>query len=237
MGHYRFFHSLGLVAGLVLAASVAAQAGSLRVTGEGSVSAVPDSAEVRMSVLAAGPRAEPAMAELSANLSDILTALKNAGIAESDLQTTSLRLDPVFAPYNQREDNRPPRIDGYRASTGLSVRVDQIDRLGMIIDAALSAGANGFDGVQFLLSDTSEPRRTARVRAVDDAFQKARTYAEAAGLRLGDVLEITEGGSSVPSPFSMAEMRVADAGVELAEGVLTLEERVTIVFEVEAASE
>jgi hypothetical protein len=222
----------GICAGaLVLALSGAAAAASLRVTGEGVVSAAPDSAELRLSVVAAGPRAEVAMADLAERLGAVLARLREAGIPDSALQTTDLSLDPVFAPMNDRTGREAPRIDGYRARTGLSVEIARIDALGEVVDTALQAGANGFDGVRFTHSNPEPLRRLARTRAVEDAYAKARTYAEAAVVALGPVQEIVEGGGG-GMPFPIAEMRMASPALELAPGELSFRETVTVVFEI-----
>lgn len=216
-------------------ASMAVAQGTLRVTGEGVVTAVPDSAEMRLSVVSAGPRAEVAMADLSSRLADVLERLRASGIADADLQTTDLSLSPVFAPRNDRTGMEAPRIDGYRARTGLLVRIDRLEALGGVVDTALQAGANGFEGVQFTHSDPEPLRRLARTRAIEDAYDKARTYAEAAVVGLGDVLEISEGGQ-YGSPAPIAEMRMSSAALELAPGELSFRETVTLVFRINPAN-
>ena len=226
----------GLCAGvLVLGLAWAAAAASLRVTGEGVVTAVPDSAELRLSVVSAGPRAEVAMADLSQRLGAVLERLRAAGIEERALQTTDLSLDPVFAPMNERNPGEAPRIDGYRARTGLSVEIARIDALGEVVDTALQAGANGFEGVRFTHSDPEPLRMLARTRAVEDAFAKARTYAEAAGVALGPVQEIVEGGGG-GMPFPVAEMRMSAASLDMAPGELSFRETVTVVFDISPAN-
>ncbi|MCH2168060.1 MAG: SIMPL domain-containing protein [Oceanicola sp.] len=210
----------------------AEQSGRLQVSGEGLVTAVPDSAELRLSVLSTGPRAKPAMDELARKLADVLEALKASGIAERDLQTTSLRLDPVFAPYNDREPGQAPKIDGYRASTGLTIRVSEIGNLGDVADSALSAGANRFEGVSFTLSDSTQQMSLARTLAVEDAMRKATTYAEAAGVALGDIREIAEAGARTSPPMmAMADMR-SESTLQMAPGELEFRATVNMVFDI-----
>lgn len=230
----------GLVVGVVaLAAALfpggGTQAQTMQVTGEGVVSATPDSAELRLSVLTVAPDAAAAMGALSGRLEAVLIALQAGGIPAADMQTTDLSLQPVYAPRTSgRDDLAPPRIDGYRARTGLVVQVAPVERVGAVVDMALSAGANGFDGVRFTLSDPAPLRRLARTRAVEDAFDKARTYAEAAVVALGPVQDIREGGAP-QSPFPVAEMRMAADSLTLAPGTLDIRETVSVRFAIAPA--
>lgn len=219
-----------LVVTLALASGAAAQDGTLHVTGTGTVSAAPDAAELRLSVQTVAPEATEAMGSLSGRLAAVLAALRAAGVAESDLQSTDLSLQPVYAPRTQRDEMQPPQIDGYRARTGLTVQVRPLEALGGLVDAALQAGANGFEGVTFTHSTPAPLLDLARERAVADAVARANTYAAAAGLMLGDIIEIREGGGGAPRP--MAEMRMAMDSVALAPGALEFSDTVTIVFSV-----
>lgn len=225
--------AIGLAAGLAMMAT-GSLAGSLTVQGEGVVTAVPDSAELRLSIVAAAPRAELAMADLSSRLGSVLETLKAAGLEDRALQTNELRLDPVFAPTHARLDEGAPRIDGYRARTGLTVRLDETAKVGTIVDLALRSGANGFDGVRFTLSDPRALREAARSLAVEDAMARARTFAEAAGVTLGAIETLREGGGGAPRPM-MADMRMelADAAMPVAAGELSVQESVTIVFAID----
>lgn len=233
-GMVRQAACLALLGACMAGWSSAAFAGSLQVTGEGVVVAAPDSAELRLSVQTAASDAAEAMGSLSGRLDAVLAALQAAGIAENAMQSTDLSLQPVYAPRNNRDDMAPPRIDGYRARTGLVVQVAPVEAVGGIVDVALKAGANGFESVRFTLSDPAPLRRLARTRAVEDAFDKARTYAEAAVVGLGEIEQIREGGSP-PSFAPVAEMRMSAASLDLAPGTLELRESVSVVFEINPA--
>lgn len=224
---------MGLAAGLValVAGAAMAQDGALRVSGTGTVAAAPDAAELRLSVLTVAPEAQAAMEALTVRLAAVIAALRTAGVAETDLQSTDLSLQPIYAPRNGRNDMQPPQIDGYRARTGLTVQVRALDALGGLVDAALRAGANGFEGVTFTHSTPGPLMRLARERAVADAVDRAETYASAAGLILGDIVELRQGGGGgFPGP--VAEMRMAADSLVLAPGELSFSDTVTIVFTV-----
>lgn len=167
----------------------------LMVNGNSEVRVAPDEAIVRLGVLRQGNTARVAQEQTNAAATAILAALAKVPIPNTLIQTSSLRLDPVYA--NQRAENETPRIVGYRASNTVSVRVQNLSLVGPVIDAALQAGANQLDGVQFQLKDDVPARERALKEAVGDARRKAQVMADALGVRLGAVMEISEGGVSV----------------------------------------
>lgn len=206
----------------------------LSVAGRGEVSAKPDMATVSFGVETVRDGAGAAMAANSAGMSKVIAAIKRAGIAPDDIQTSSLALSPQW----QRKRNSPdsaPRIVGYLASNNIAVRVRRISALGEIIDAAMQAGVNRVDSVSFGFSDSTELLDKALQLAVKDALRKAALYAEAAGVRLGPVISLSERGVSRPRPsvaeFGRAEMQAAAAPIE--RGEITLSASVLILVAIE----
>lgn len=222
---------LALAVGMAGASGVAAQDGVLSVTGTGEVRAAPDAAELRLSVQTVAPDAAEAMGTLTGRLDAVMAALDAAGVAPAEMQSTDLSLQPVYAPRSGPQDDRPPRIDGYRARTGLLVQVAPLEALGGIVDTALEAGANGFEGVRFVRQIPGPLLELARERAVADALDRAQTYAAAAGVALGDIVEIREGGGG-GGPRPAGEMRMAAEVLNLAPGELTFGDSVTVVFRI-----
>jgi uncharacterized protein YggE len=204
------------------------KAAQITVTGEGRVDARPDVAAISLGVTSEGKTAAEAMARNSALLSQVLENLKAAGIADRDLQTSGLSLNPN---WNHRSESGPV-IEGYIASNQLAIRVRDLGSLGQVLDAAIRDGANTLNGVSFGVADPAPLLDEARRRAVADARHKAELLSLAAGVSLGPVLSISEGGNGGgPAPqFRMAEAMVADA-VPVAEGEVSLSASVSIVWE------
>jgi uncharacterized protein len=182
-----------------------APAKTITVTGNGSVTTVPDRATFGFTI---ETRAKTATAALSQNSDDataVIAALKAAGVTSADLQTSQVSLSP----QTSQDGNT---ILGYIASNSVTVRT-ALAGAGKIVDAAVGAGANGVSGPSLDVSDQSSLYRDALHRAVDDAKLKAQSLADAAGLSLGGALTITEGGSASPLPIS-DKMSVAGSPIE-----------------------
>lgn len=208
-------------------AALAHDGGRITVTGEGQVSGAPDMATVSLGVTTQAKTAAEAMAANSVQLGLVLERLRGAGIEERDLQTSGLSLNPD---WQQPEGETQPRIVGYVASNMLTVRVRAIDTLGAVLDKAVVDGANTFNGVSFGLSDPKPALDEARKAAVADAMARAKLLTEAAGLKLGPVISITEGGNP-GGPMPMFRMDAAAApAVPVAAGEVATTASVTIVF-------
>lgn len=196
---------------------------TLTVTGQAEVSAAPDMALVRLGVRNEAADAAGALRANSATQGAVVEALKAAGIEARDLQTSELRLEQRMA----YPDNEAPRIEGYTASNMLTVRVRDLDMLGDVLDQAIEAGATNLADLQFLREDDAELRDQARAAAVADALRRARVYAEAAGVELGEIRSIAEAGGQQPGPRPMAMMaRAAAESVPVEAGELSLSARV-----------
>jgi hypothetical protein len=197
------------------------------VTGEGRVEAAPDMATMTLGVTTEARNAAEAMSANSAQLLQVLERLRAAGVADRDLQTTGLSLNPN---WQQPAAGGTPRITGYVASNMLTVRLRDLAAMGSVLDAAIGDGANTFNGLSFGLSDPGPALDEARRKAVADAMARARLLSEAAGVTLGPVLSITEGGDrSGPGPMYRMEA-AADAAVPVVGGAVATAASVTMVF-------
>ncbi|RVT85639.1 DUF541 domain-containing protein [Rhodobacteraceae bacterium CCMM004] len=212
-------------------APVAAEPATLTVTGVGRIVSRPDMATVRIGVAETAVSADTAVDAMSTALAEVLDTLDAAGISGDDIQTQGLNLYPQFARDDERGGERMPRITGYVAESDLSVRVLDLAMLGEVLDAAVGVGGNRFGGVGFGLLDPSGSESAARAAAVADAIARAREIAAAAGLTLGPVQAIQEGGA-VADPFPRDEMleMAANRSVPVASGSLTTVAQVTIRF-------
>lgn len=176
----------------------------ISVAGTGEVRQAPDEATVRLGVTAQAENAGAAQAQANEVANAILEAVTALGIERSAIQTSRLMLDPVYSqpgPEERRgEREYVPRIVGYRASNVVSVQLADLAKVGPVIDAAVGAGANEVQGVDFRLRNDRPARQQAVRRAVEEARATATAIAEALGVTLGPVLEAREGGAQVMYP-------------------------------------
>jgi len=148
--------------------------GTITVTGEASIPATPDMATVSLGVTTEGKTAAEAMSANSEALAGVIARLKAAGIAEQDLQTTSLSLNPNWVGYDA---GQTPTISNYIAMNMLNVRVRDLAALGGVLDASIADGANTLNGITFELASPRPVLDEARKAAVADAAAKAALYA------------------------------------------------------------
>lgn len=225
--------ALPLVAyGLPARAETAPPPARITVTGEGRVDAAPDLATISLGVTTEAKSAAGALAANSTAMAAVLERLRAAGIAERDLQTSGLSVNPVWTGYDQ--SGRKPEIAGFQAANVLSVRVRALDSLGAVLDAAVKDGANTLNGLSFGMAEPQPLLDEARKRAVADARRKAELMAAAAGVRLGAVESISEaGGYQPPMPQFRAESAMAAEAVPVAQGEVSLAASVTVVWRLE----
>lgn len=196
------------------------------VTGEATISVAPDIAEIRIGVTSHGKNAREASEINAKQMTDVLSAIRSRGIADRDIQTSRLSLQPQYDPNKAG----PARLLGFQVTNQLTVKIRDIDRLPGILDHAIAAGANEMSGIEFEVSGESKLLDQARGAAIADARRKAELYATAAGAKLGRVVAITEEGAPTP-PRPFAAMRAGAGAVPVAPGEQTLRAAVTVSFE------
>ncbi len=199
-----------LAAAMVLPGITAAQevrnpAPRIAVIGEGEAAVTPDLAIVTLSVLRESETARDALDQANKATTDVIAAMKEAGIEARDLQTGGLQINPRYV-YPQNGNEEQPRIVAYQVTNTLTVRVREIAKVGEIIDRAVTLGINQGGSIAFTNNDPSAARTEARRRAVNDAIERARTLAEAAGVGLGPVIELSEQSYTQP-PMPIAAGR------------------------------
>ena len=199
----RMKHPLALViAAALLSAPALAQSvppPAVSVTGEGTVSVPPDLAQVDAGVSSDAKTAREASDTNNAAMGKVLLALKGAGIDEKDYQTSRLSLQPQYAPATPNRNT--PQISGYRASNRITIKVRDVTKVANVIDTLVGAGANEIGGINFIVTQASKALDEARAKAVADARRKAEIYAKAAGVMLGEPINITEEGAAPPPVF------------------------------------
>jgi uncharacterized protein YggE len=220
--------ALGLVLALPLAAP-AALAETLTVTGEGATEIAPDLATLQVGVTTTADTAAEALAANSAALDAVLQRLRDAGVEDRDLQTSNLSVTPNWTGYDSSSSG--PQISGYTAMNMVTVKIRKLDGLGVVLDAAVQDGANTLNGLTFGLADPRPAMDAARQAAVEDAKAKAALYAAAAGVKLGKIEAITEGGNfGGPAPM-YKDARVEASAAPVEAGQLSMQASVTVVWE------
>jgi len=228
---------------LMLAASLFAVSGAvaqeasqsqpkISVTGEGEATLSPDMALITLAVVEEAETAREAMDANNAAMAAIIAKLKEEGIEARDLQTSGLSINPQYVYPNNRNDEEKPRITGYQVTNQLSVRIRDLSKVGQILDQSVTLGVNQGGQISFTNEDPSEALTEARKRAVEEAMAKAKTLADAAGVTLGNVIEISE-RMSRPQPMPMAgkmmraEMAADSVPVEAGENSYSVQVEVT----------
>ena len=211
----------------------------LSISAEGKVTRAPDLATFSAGVVSQGKTASEAMTANAADMTRVIAALKKAGVADKDIQTSNLSLSPVYQPQRNLPDGTvepaQPRIIGYQTNNTVSVRQRKLADMGKVIDALVTAGANQVNGPGFELDDPEPAQDEARTAAMKKARARAELYARAAGLKVGRILSISEsGGWSPPQPvmYRMAAMDSAPApSTPVQAGELQMTANVSVQFE------
>jgi uncharacterized protein len=178
----------------------------ITVRGEGEVAIVPDRAILGAGVTTTGKTAREASEANAKMMTNVMAALKAAGISEQDVQTAWLSLQPV------RDSSRNDlRITSFHASNQVTVKLREVAKTAEVVDRLVAAGANDIAGIEFVVSSPSKPLDAAREAAIADARRKAEVYAKAANVQLGKPVRISEEGSGEPGPIAMRQARTAEA--------------------------
>jgi len=207
--------------------------GTLSVAGQGRLSVKPDEAVVELGVVTNGKTAKEAQEANNRLMDQVLAALKTV-VAEKDLQTSGLRLDPQ---YDYSEKQPEPRITGYRAENRLQVTVRDVDLVGKVIDLAVSAGINDINYVRFQVAGDEEVRNRALAAAVKDARAQADAVAGALGKQVVDVVRVEVLNTNLPAPLLEGGYAIRTAAQDLQvatpvePGEMEVEARVQVIYQ------
>lgn len=162
------------------------------VTGQGEAMAVPDIAELRLGVEARADTVTEAQTQANEAMDKVMQALKDNGVAEKDIQTQRFSIYPITRWIREKDEEE---IIGYRVTNTVLVRIREVDKAGIIIDAVVEAGGNyiRMQGISFSVDDPTPYYEEARAKAVEDARNKAVQLADLAGVKLGKPIYISEG--------------------------------------------
>jgi uncharacterized protein len=223
--------ALAFALALALGAPALAQTAAprtLTMTGSATAKAAPDMADISAGVSSEAPTAAAALAANSTAMTRIFAALDRAGVARRNVQTSNFSVSPVYA---NRIPNEPQRLTGYQVNNEVHVILDDIAKVGATLDALVAAGANQMNGLTFAIKDPAPLLARARADAVADARLRAQQYAAAAGLTLGPIQSVSEGGGEPPRPMYRM-MAMAAAPTPIAVGEENVGASVTIVWEI-----
>jgi uncharacterized protein len=170
---------------------------TISVSGTGRVILSPDVADLQLGVTITKTTVKAARADAATAMTAVIAALHRAGVADKDLKTSILSLQPQ---YDYTNSGNPPRLTGYVFSNAVSATVRNLDSLGDAIDGSLAAGATSLDGVTFRVDDETKAEAQARTAAMADAKAKADALASAAGVSITGVASIAETVAPTPYP-------------------------------------
>ncbi|MFV2040894.1 MAG: SIMPL domain-containing protein [Candidatus Hydrothermarchaeales archaeon] len=207
------------------------------VTGEGEIRVTPDQAVLTVGVVTTSGSSQEAMAENSAAMNQVISAVKRAGVSEKDVQTQSVNVWPQFDYGRVGEKRELPEIIGYRAENRAIVTIRDVATTGEVIDAAVEAGANQLYGLSFTVSEeTGKALRTEVLQmAVSDAEEKAQAIADALGADRITPVSVVEGAGYTPPiyRYDVAALEKGAAAVPISPGETEVSASVTVTFDFE----
>jgi uncharacterized protein YggE len=223
----RVLPGLLLVSFLSLPA-FAADPHTITMTGHGEIKAAPDTATINAGVTSNAATAAAALSANSARMTQVFDALRKLGIPDRDIQTAGFSVSPQ---YTNGDNNNVRRLTGYMVSNEVNVRLQDVTRTGAVLDTLVGAGANQMNGIGFDIANPAPVLEKARIQAVADARARAATYAQAAGVTLGPIVSISEGGGET-APRPMFRVMAMAAPTPIAPGEQSVTADVTVVWEI-----
>jgi hypothetical protein len=187
---------------------------TITVVGRGSAHIEPDIARVSIGVETSSETLAEAVENNETQMETILAALREAGIADKDIQTTnySIHLDryPESLPRATEGETAPQPV--YRVSNMVTVTIRDLEAVGSVLDSVVEAGANNIWGISFDVDDPAVAQADARAEAMENARERAGALAELSGVELGPVMSVTEVIGSNPVSVAVDMERAAMAG-------------------------
>jgi uncharacterized protein YggE len=203
----------------------------LDVVATGEVSRVPNVAIISAGVVSRAANASGALQDGAARMQRVLAALKRAGIADRDIQTSNVSLNPEY----RYPENQPPQLVGYTASNTVTVRFRDIRTSGKILDALVAEGANQINGPNLTVDQPEAALDEARAKAIAIGRARADLYARSLGMRVARIVSVGESGGSYPPPPMpvVMEARAAGAMTKIEPGEQKLQVSLAMTFELQ----
>jgi uncharacterized protein YggE len=223
----------------LLASAVAAQAQdaladepdkrTISLSATGAVKTTPDKVDITTGVTTEGQTAREALDKNTEAMAHVVAGLKEAGIEPKDIQTTDFSVSPI---YEQRKEGQAAFIIGYRVTNQVHIIVHDTGKLGDILDKMVSLGANQIGSIAFGVSEPEALKDEARKQAMRNAIANAKLYAEAVGVELGPVLNITEEDSGyIPRYASGAAPMAMEKAMPIEAGTATVQITIRVTWE------
>jgi uncharacterized protein YggE len=172
----------------------------LDISATGEVSRIPDVAVISAGVMTRSSTAVGALAENATRMERVRAALKRAGIADRDVQTSTVSLNPDY----RYVENQPPQLTGYNATNTVNVRFRDIKATGKILDALVAEGANQISGPSLTIDKPEAALDEARTKAIANGRARADLYARSLGMRVVRLLSVSESTGYGGGPMPMA---------------------------------
>lgn len=217
--------------------SIAAGSTLLSLSAQGKSTRTPDLAVFNAGVVTQGTSASEALSANAAAMNRVIATLKKAGIADKDIQTSQISLNPVYSQPEYGPNGVPrqePRITDYQAVNNVTIRSRNVAGFGKVLDALVASGANQVNGPSFQMAEPAAAMDEARLDAMKSARARAELYARAAGLRVLRIVSISEsGGFAPPQPVYVRAMKAeaAAAPTPIAVGEVEAEVNLSVQFE------
>jgi uncharacterized protein YggE len=203
---------------------------NVRASGEGVVTARPDQAILRIGVVTQGQTAEAAGSQNARQSSSVVAELKQAVGSNGEIKTVGYSLNPN---YHYSRDGGNPTITGYTASNTLEVKLDDLAKIGQVIDVSTRVGANNIGGIQYALRNEQTVRAQALAEASRSARANAEAMAAALGLKVLRVRSAEAGFMQTPRPvMAMAAARAEAVATPVETGTIEIHATVTITLDV-----
>ena len=185
-----------------------AERDTIAISGEGKVTAIPDIATIDVGLMTEKSDVKNAQLENTTKMNRLIANLKNLGVDSKDIQTSYYNIYPQYDWPNGKQILR-----GYQVSQGVTVKIRNLDKIGDILAAAGEGGANQVSGLSFDIDDPEVLRQEARVKALENAKEKAEALARVAGIGLGKIVSFSEYASTPYSAYkSMDALGIGGGG-------------------------
>jgi len=212
-------------------------AGTISVTGIGTITAAPDMATINLTVLREAKTAREALSANNTAMADVLEAIKSFDIEDKDLQTSNFSINPRYIyPKASNGQQKPPQVVGYMVSNSLSVRIRDLTSVGDVLDKSVTLGVNQGGNIFFGNSNPEPLQMQARAQAMKNALEKAKVLTNAAGVEVGKIHQISEQGSvhrQKAQPMLRAMAMDASESVPIAGGENSYNISVNVTFEID----
>lgn len=216
---------------LFLLADLSAEIAKLQVHGHAELKKPADQVSLSIGVVTEAQNARDAVEANNKKMNRVINALSEFGLEKKDYETGQFQVVPQYAPRpKETVENWKPKITSYQVSNSLKVKIAMLEQLGEILDSATVAGANSIGDIQFNLKDPREYRKEAITTATQNAVQDAKNLAEAAGVKLGNIISLTLDQADIRPLFRAAMM---NEGVPIESGDVDVNAGVNITYEIQ----